>query len=93
MNFLTTCKTTLNNEYWNFFENIQEEMTRENFKECGDILIIIFERLVDLEKETKKIQKKFADKYMFDLEKDTQDWNEIERQFENQKKEFEKIKS
>ena len=86
INYLTVCKTSLDKEYQEFMENVQKEMTRENLLTCGRLMISIWEKLVDIEKETMAIRKKFGDKYKLDLTKNSQDYDRIEREIENYKK-------
>jgi len=91
--YLSVCKESLEKEFTDLIESVQKEMTQENILVCGKLIITIFENLMNIEKETKTIQRKFADKYMFDLPKEKQNWDMLEKQIENYKKQLESIEN
>jgi len=87
--YLTICKDVLNNEYKELLTNIQKEMTQDNALKSGKLVLTILEKLMNSEKETKAIQKQFAEKYKFNIGEDPQDWEAIEKQINAYKKSLE----
>ena len=93
LNYLSVCRSTLNKEFKELFKAIQNKMTRENIINSGELVLVIWEKLIELEKNGRQIENDFAKKYAIDKKKHPQNWKMIEEQFNAYKLQFEIMKT
>ena len=86
--YLSDCRSILNNEYKELIELTNKPFDTEVQYRMSELLIIILEKILDTEKSTKELQKKLAEKYSFNLAKDTQDWEKVEQQIKMAKEQL-----
>lgn len=93
LNYLTESENNLDNEYYKLVSLLREKIAQDQIIESGELILKIWGNLISLEKSTKEVQNKFAEKYSIDLPRESQNWTQIEKQYLSYKNQIEQLKN
>jgi vacuolar-type H+-ATPase subunit I/STV1 len=88
VNFLTSLKEILDQDFGRLEDLIQSEMTDKTTVEFGHIGLNTMEKLVNIEEKSRDLQARFAARFNFELNKSGQDYDRIRENIEKQRKQL-----